>query len=92
MINSIQSVSVASMLFNLLMTTLAFYSAWKNLAQKQITTFGPDAFVVFLAHLITKKRMETLRKDHNLPIRMGIAMIILGLSFLRIVIMYFTQK
>ena len=92
MIHFVQPISLVSLSFNLLIAILAFYSAWINILQGQITSFGLDALVVYLAHIITKKRAEKLREDPNLPRRMGIAMVLLGLSSLRIIVMFFMKK
>jgi hypothetical protein len=90
-INSVPIVSTASLLLNSLIAALAFYSAWNNLVKKQITTFGLDALLILIAHAITKVRTQKLREDPSIPKRMGFVMLLLGISALRIWIIFFTQ-
>ena len=69
-----------SFLINLLICLSSFYAAWLNLALKRISSFGFDAFILFVAQLIDKKQAAKVRKDPKLIRRMGIMMILFGVG------------
>jgi len=76
---TLDPVTNAKIIFNLIIAATAFYAAWTNLSQKRISKIGLDAFVLFIVDLVDKQQVQKVREDPVLIKRMGYAMLVFGI-------------
>jgi hypothetical protein len=68
------------MIASLIFTGLCLYAAWSNLVDHKITSFGFDAFIVYIATLFYKEQALTIHQSPKRIKRLGFFMVLFAIG------------
>ncbi len=71
-----------STFLNLVICVFSLYGAYHNFVQRRISRYGADAFLVFIIGLFDQQQANLITTSHQLILRMGIILLLLGVGAL----------